>query len=299
MKHDLAAAIDLGTNTTLLLVARASGAELEVVHDECQTPRLGAGIATRGTLDPAARERTIQVLAHFAQKLDTLQVARERTRVVGTAVLRRASDAREFVAAVRARVGLDVEILPAEDEARLGALAVEAEGVGPDALVVDVGGGSSEIACTALDLRRSVPIGAVVLSEMFPAASDFERMIEHARSAVAAFPEGVARGRTVVALGGTAVNLACLALDLPRFDARAAEGVLVDTARARQWAERLARMPAAARLALPLEAERALILPAGLTCLAATLERIGAANLRVSGRGLRFGVLREILFGSR
>jgi exopolyphosphatase/guanosine-5'-triphosphate,3'-diphosphate pyrophosphatase len=299
MKQDLAAAIDLGTNTTLLLVARASGAGLEVVHDECQTPRLGTGIAARGTLDPTARERTIQVLAHFARKLEQLQVPRERTRVVSTEVLRRASDAREFVAAVRARVGLEIEILPAKDEARLGALAVEGEGVGPEALVVDVGGGSSEIACTALDLRQSVPIGAVVLSEMFPAASDFERMAEHARLAVVEFPQGIARERTVVALGGTAVNLGCLALDLPRFDPRAAEGALVDTDRARHWGETLARMPIAVRLALPLEAERAMILPAGLACLAATLERIGASKVRVSGRGLRFGVVREILFNPR
>jgi exopolyphosphatase/guanosine-5'-triphosphate,3'-diphosphate pyrophosphatase len=218
---------------------------------------------------------------------------------VSTAVLRRAADAREFVAAVRARVGLDIEILPAEDEARLGALAVAAEGVGPDALVIDVGGGSSEIACTALDLRQSVPIGAVVLSEMFPAASDFERMTEHARSTVAAFQDGVARGRTVVALGGTAVNLACLSLDLARFDARAAEGAVLEAPTARHWAAQLARMPIAARLALPLEAERAMILPAGLACLSATLERIGAVELRVSGRGLRFGVVREILSATR
>src|SRR4029079_8718010 len=123
MNEQLAAAIDLGTNTVLLLVARPAGSGLEVVLDECHTPRLGAGVAARKTLDPAARERTIQVLAHFARKLESLGVARERTRVVGTAVLRRASDAPECVAAVRARVGLDVEILSGEEEARLGALA--------------------------------------------------------------------------------------------------------------------------------------------------------------------------------
>jgi exopolyphosphatase/guanosine-5'-triphosphate,3'-diphosphate pyrophosphatase len=307
MDEKLAAAIDLGTNTTLLLVARlggpaqgsTSGAAIEVVHDECRTPRLGAGVAARKTLDPAARERTIQVLAHFARKLDALGVARERTRVVGTAVLRRATDAPEFVAAVRARVGLEVEILPAEEEARLGALAAAGEGVGDDAVVVDVGGGSSEIACAALDLRQSVPIGAVVLSEMFPAAADFTALQEHARAQAAAFPADVARERTVVALGGTAVNAACLVLDLARFDARAAEGATVETTRVRELGEELARMPVAARLALPLEAERALILPAGLACLAATLERIGAARVRVSGRGLRYGVVREILARNR
>jgi exopolyphosphatase/guanosine-5'-triphosphate,3'-diphosphate pyrophosphatase len=295
MNEQLAAAIDLGTNTVLLLVARSKGSGLEVVLDECHTPRLGAGVAARGTLDPAARERTMQVLAHFARKLETLGVPRERTRVVGTAVLRRATDASEFVAAVRARVGLDVQILSGDEEARLGTLAAAAEGVGADAVVVDVGGGSSEVACAALDLRRSIPIGAVVLSEMFPAPSEFVALQAHADAEAAAFPADVARGRTVVALGGTAVNAACLDLDLARFDPLAAEGATVETPRVRELAHVLARMPVAARLALPLEAERALILPAGLVCLAATLERIGAANMRVSSRGLRYGVVLAIL----
>jgi exopolyphosphatase/guanosine-5'-triphosphate,3'-diphosphate pyrophosphatase len=296
IKPELAAAIDLGTNTALLLVARyAAGKGLIVVTDECRTPRLGAGLAARGTLDPAARERAIEALGAFAFRLKVLGVAPERTRVVGTAALRRAKDAAEFVAQVRARTGLSIEILPAEEEARLGLMAISADGGGPDTVIVDVGGGSTEIACGELDLRQSVPVGAVVLTEMFPSALDFPRLLEHARAELRAFPDGLARDRPVLALGGTAVNLACLTLDLARFDAQKAEGVRIDAAQALRFAEDLARMSVVARVERPIETERAMILPAGLACLGATLERLSASKVTVTTRGLRHGVLRWIL----
>ena len=96
-------------------------------------------------------------------------------------------------------------------------------------------------------------------------------------------------------LGGTATNLACLALGLPAFDPAAVEGVQVPAHSARHWADELASRPLAERSPLPIEADRAQILPAGLACLAACLERLEARDVRVSGRGLRYGVLREIL----
>ena len=296
MNPEPAAAIDLGTNTALLLVARrAADGSLDVVADECRTPRLGARLAALGSLDPDARERTIAVLSWFAQRLERLGVARERTRVVGTAALRRAPDARAFVDQVRARTGLEVEILPPEEEARLGLLAVTAEGAGPDVLVIDVGGGSTEIACSDLDLRQSVPVGAVVLTEACPSARDFPRMLERAREEVRAFPADLARERPVLAMGGTAVNLGCLVLGLERFDRERAEGASVATTQALRFAEELARAPIADRTRLPIETERALILPAGLACLGAALERLGAPGAAVTGRGLRHGVVRELL----
>jgi exopolyphosphatase/guanosine-5'-triphosphate,3'-diphosphate pyrophosphatase len=97
-----------------------------------------------------------------------------------------------------------------------------------------------------------------------------------------------------VLLGGTALNLGCLELGLERFDHLRAEGLRVELGSAWRWAERLAALPLAGRMALPLEPERAAILPAGLACAAAALERLAPAGLRVSGRGLRFGVLREL-----
>lgn len=301
MKHGLCAAIDLGTNTALLLVARRDDCgALEIVEDHCQTPRLGTGVARTGMLDAAACERTLAALAFFATRLDALGVPRSATRAVGTAVLRRARDARAFVQVVRARTGLEIEIITAEEEARLSQVAITAEGASRDAIVIDVGGGSTEVSCTALGLRASVPIGAVVLTETFLAnpalePGGFAALCARATTEVAQFPAGIAAGRTVFALGGTGVNLACLALGFPRFDHLAAEGAVFETRHARAFAEKLAALTLEQRLALPIEAERAEILPAGMAVLAAVFERLSAKEVRVTGRGLRFGVVHDLL----
>jgi len=288
----LVGAIDLGTNTVLLLIARARATgEFVIVEDHCLTPRLGEGLAANEVLQQLAVERTLEALAFFAERLRILNVAPERTRVVSTAVLRRARDAQSFVHLARERTGLTIEIVSGEEEAHLGEIAVAAEGVTRESVVIDVGGGSTEVSCGALALRRSLAIGAVVLNEATP----HDRYFETAARAADELPAGVARARDVVVLGGTGVNLACLYLGLARFDHERAEGTRVDAGAARKWAQTLTSLPLAARYAFPIEHERALILPAGLSILACVLERLEAKSFRVTGRGLRFGVARELL----
>jgi exopolyphosphatase / guanosine-5'-triphosphate,3'-diphosphate pyrophosphatase len=289
------AALDVGTNSVLLLVARAgpSGA-LEVLEDHCRMPRLGEGLARSGRIGPAAAQRALEALEFFGARLRALGQPQERTRAVGTAVLRRARNAAEFVEAARARTGLSIEVIDEAEEARLGQLAVLGEIAPARAAIVDVGGGSTEFTSADGRLRLSIPIGAVVLCERFPAAADFPALCAEARAAAAAFPARAAEGEECVLLGGTAVNLGCLEQGLDRFDHLRAEGLRIELGAARRWAERLAALPLERRSALPLEPERAAILPAGLACAAAALERLAPAGLRVSGRGLRYGVLRDL-----
>jgi len=289
------AALDVGTNTVLLLVARAGerGA-LEVLEDHCSTPRLGEGLARSGAIAPAAAERALAALELFARRLSELGLPRARTRAVGTAVLRRARNAAQFVGRVRARTGLSIEVLGEDEEAELAHLAVAGELAGARAAIVDVGGGSTEFSSADGGLRLSIPVGAVVLSESFPAAADFPGLLAAARAAASALPERGAAAEACVLLGGTAVNLAALARGLERFDPERAEGGPVSAALALHWARELAAMPLERRLELPLEPERAAILPAGLACAAAALERVAPASVRASGRGLRFGVVRRL-----
>jgi exopolyphosphatase / guanosine-5'-triphosphate,3'-diphosphate pyrophosphatase len=293
------AALDVGTNTLLLLVARAGErGTLEVLEDHCRTPRLGEGLAREGRIAPAAAERALAALDFFAQRLVELGVPPARTRAVGTAVLRRARNAPEFVAAARIRTGLAIEVLGEEQEARLSHLAVVGELAGARAAIVDVGGGSTEFTSADGSLRLSIPVGAVVLCESFPGPADFRALSDAARAAAERFPAGGAAGEECVLLGGTALNLACLELGLERFDQERAEGARVAPEAARRWAERLSGLTHEQRLELPIEPERAAILPAGLACAAAALERLRPADLRTSGRGLRFGVLRDLLGGA-
>lgn len=288
---ELAAAIDVGTNTVLCLVgARGPRSTARVVDDRSEMPRLGEGLARSETLDPAAAERTLRVLEGYARRLDELGVPPVRRRAVSTAVLRRARDAEAFVREARERTGLAIDVLSGEDEARLGYAAV-AEGRA--AVVIDVGGGSTEVAWDEGRARASVPVGAVVLTELH--GDDVEGAIASAREACLGLPEGVAGETGVIAIGGTAVNLACLALDLPAFDAERADGTRIEAPLAWSEARALAALPVARRAERPIEEGRAGVLPAGLACLGAALERVGAAEARVSLRGLRYGVLAELL----
>jgi len=296
----LLAVIDLGTNTTLLHIARlAPDGRLEVVEDLCRTPRLGAGLAQSGALDRAARARTLEVLGVYARRIQQLGVPASRVRAVGTACLRQARDGAEFAAEVRARLGLPLEVLSAEDEARLSALAVRGAGVDERCVVVDVGGGSTEVACEELGLRWSRPIGAVLLSETYLGAAPhapggYPALEQHARGECSSLPQGVARGREVVAVGGTGVNLASLHLGLTRFDPLLAEGCRIPVEAAGRLGRVLAAESLQARRLRPIESERAEILPAGLACLAAVLERLAALTIRTTTRGLRHGLALEI-----
>ncbi len=294
----LFAALDIGTNTMLLLVGRAGPAgELVVVEDHCRTPRLGAGLATSGGIEPAAFERGLDVLQEFATRLAALAVPAARTRAVGTAVLRRARNAPEFLAAVRARTGLVLEVLREAEEAELAHLAVAGELRGSSAAVIDVGGGSTEYTSADGRTRLSAPVGAVVLSEAHPGHSRevVEALQRAAAAACTRFPEGDARGQPLVILGGTAVNLAALEGGFERFDPERAEGARVDPGAAARWADRLGLLLPEQRLRFPIERERAGILHAGLACLAAALGRVQPREVRASGRGLRYGVLRALL----
>ena len=296
----LTAAIDLGTNTALLLVARrTSTGSLEVVEELCRTPRLGSGLARRATLDPEACARAQAVLKEYRARLDALGVAPAHVRAVGTACLRRAADGAAWAEQMRTVTGVPLEVLSEEEEAHLSALAVSAEGVGPTAVVIDVGGGSTEVGCEALELRQSRPMGAVVLTETYLGPDPLQpggyaALWAHAQAQAAHFPRGIAAGRPVVAVGGTGVNLACLQANLTRFDPHAVEGAELDTHSVAPLARHLSSLSLDERRALPIETERAEVLPAGLACLAATLEHLSASRFRITGRGLRYGVIRAM-----
>jgi exopolyphosphatase/guanosine-5'-triphosphate,3'-diphosphate pyrophosphatase len=119
------AAVDVGTNTTLMLIAaRGSDGGLRVLADHCSTTRLGEGIATSGVLAEAAMERTLDCLRGFSDQARSAGVSPERQRLVSTAVLRRAADAQRFQDRVRSELGLTLEVLSESEEGRLAHRAV-------------------------------------------------------------------------------------------------------------------------------------------------------------------------------
>ncbi len=284
------ACIDIGSNTTRLLVADVAGGGLVEVHQERAFTRLGRAVARDGGFPAGKLDELGQVVA--AQLERARQLGATDVRCVATACVRHASNADELVSHVRARCGgLDVEVLSEQDEARLafaGAARTLNRASGGPLAVLDVGGGSCELAVGTAPDRvswwRSVRLGSGELTDACvrsdpPSAGELAALRTRASAALV----GLAPPRVALALavGGGATSVRQLAG--PRLDAAAIAAAL----------SVLTAAPAAevaARLGLDLE--RVKLLPAGLVILGAFSTLLGAP-LQISAGGLREGALLE------
>jgi exopolyphosphatase/guanosine-5'-triphosphate,3'-diphosphate pyrophosphatase len=235
-----------------------------------------------------------------------------QARCVATEACRSAINGPEFLARVRRATGIELELLEHEQEAQLallGCLPLIERSAGP-ALLVDIGGGSTEIlwldhndAAGGGPTSVSLPIGVVALSEAFtsePDPSTFEAMVRYVRAAI----EGVrvvhfgskASPGQLIGTSGTITTLAALHLDLRRYDRRRIDGLVLDRAAVAAVSERLRAMTNAARATHPcIGPGRADLVVAGCAILEAVLRTWPATVLRVADRGLREGILQGLM----
>ena len=285
------AVVDLGTNSCLLLVGRRGAEGLEVLLDRSEVPRMGEGLDRTGRVGPPALERLRTVLAGYLEEARALGAS--GIKVGGTAALRRATNQAEVLAAL-AGPGIELEVIDEEREARMGWLAAA-----PATGVLDVGGGSTEVALDGGRAWASAPVGATVLVERVADAGSgkFTELVEEARRVLAAAYKDLAVSGTEgwVALGGTPTNLASLCMGLSGFDHLAVEGTVCTASDAARWGAELAERSLEDRLELPIEASRARVLHGGMAILVAAMEHLGLFEVRVTGRGLRYGYLSECL----
>jgi exopolyphosphatase/guanosine-5'-triphosphate,3'-diphosphate pyrophosphatase len=269
------AAIDLGTNNCRLLIARPSGENFVVIDAFSRVVRLGEGLAQTGRLSQEAMDRTLAALRVCADKLVRRNVYLARS--VATEACRRAVNGAEFIDRVRQETGIALDIISAREEARLAVLGCHVlleTGLGP-AMIFDIGGGSTELVLIEstetvpriLDWQ-SVPWGVVSLTESCGAEGPdaaarkarYTRMREMVSDSFASFAERASLARAEAAsrgplrlLGtsGTVTTLASLHLDLPQYDRRAVDGLIVPTASMRAISTRLSTMALADRRELP------------------------------------------------
>jgi exopolyphosphatase/guanosine-5'-triphosphate,3'-diphosphate pyrophosphatase len=307
-------AIDLGTNSCRLLIARAGEGAFTVIDAFSRIVRLGEGLSHSDSLSEAAMDRAVGALAVCADKLRRRNVSLVRS--VATEACRRATNGAEFVERVRIETGIVLDIIEPQEEARLAVLGCHKllePGDGP-ALIFDIGGGSTELVLVdhmggipRIISWWSAPWGVVSLTESEGRDAlegpdrllAYKRMRERARHAFARFADMLPQKREGIRLlgtSGTVTTLASVHLALPSYDRKAVDGLHVPVGAMQEISTMIAGMDYAQRSRLPcIGAERADLVVAGCAILEAIIEIWPAENLGIADRGIREGILRSLM----
>jgi exopolyphosphatase/guanosine-5'-triphosphate,3'-diphosphate pyrophosphatase len=297
------AAIDIGTNTVLLLVAEQREGKLVAVEEHATITRLGQDVDKTRMLAPEAVARTQACLDRYAAIVARLGVS--RTDVVGTSAMRDAGGGDAVRAHVKARFGVEARTISGDEEARLtfsGALS----GLSlPERVVVfDIGGGSTEVvdgdqSSRAIRFARSFDVGSVRLTERHvrhdpPTSDERAAVAQAAAEAFASVPQSV-RGATVIGIAGTVTTLAAVSLGMTTYDASRVHGLTMELGELERVVATLAAVPLEERTKIPgLEPKRADVIVAGGLIALAFLRHVGAPSVVVSDRGVRWGLAEQL-----
>lgn len=301
------AAIDVGTNTVRLLVAEAEGpGRFRPLFEDQTITRLGEGFRASRTLGREPMRRTIEVVARYGETARSYGA--EAIAAVGTAAVRDARNGAEFCDALERAAGLRCEPLSGEGEAALMLQGVlHSLGLRHERLLVlDVGGGSTEIVLAAgatPERLLSVRLGVVALTERY-LKSNPPRSWELVKleGGIAEQMDGLrdrigdVRGRLCAGTAGTVTTLAAIDMGLREYDARRANGYRLYRRRLTELYRWLARMTVESRRRVPgLEPGRADVIVAGAAIMLQAMEALGFSEVKVSDGGLREGVLLDLI----
>jgi exopolyphosphatase/guanosine-5'-triphosphate,3'-diphosphate pyrophosphatase len=293
------AAIDLGTNSTRLLVADVADGRLREVERRLTITRLGEGVDERRRLLPLPIARVRNCLTDYRRALEELGA--ERTLAVGTSAVRDAENGEAFLGEIEWSYGFTTCLLSGDEEALLTLRGVTAgRQLEPGTVVVDVGGGSTELVLGGpggLGFRVSLDVGCVRLTERFFAADPTEQAeLDACAGAVRALlaeqvPDFVrATVRAAIGVAGTVTTLAALDLRLAAYDRERVHGHRIAAEHVGHQLHRLAALPLAERRQVPaLEPERAPVIVAGLVVVREVLAHLGLTELEASEQDLLHG----------
>ena len=270
------ASVDLGTNSTRLLVADANGTLEEVVRRLAIT-RLGEGVDERRRLLPLPIARVRNVLSDYRRELE--QLGAERTLCIATSAVRDAENGEAFLGEIERGYGFTTRLLTGEEEAALTLRGIGA--VEPGTLVVDIGGGSTELQVVGTELRTSLDIGCVRLTERF--GDQVEAARAHVRGLL---PQ--AETTRAVGVAGTVTTIAALDLGLSEYDPERIHGHSISTDAAEEQLSRLASLTVEERAQI-VEPGRAPVIVAGAAILAEILDFYGLEAIEASERDILHG----------
>ena len=296
------AVLDVGTNSVKFHVGeRGADGAWRTIADRAEVTRLGEGLDESGRLGAEPIARTVAAIADMVDEARRDGV--EAIAAVGTAGMRIAPNSAELVDGVRERTGVEIEVIPGEEEARLAYVAAVSglRLAGGSLAVFDTGGGSSQFTFgrgTDVDERFSVNVGAARFTERFGLDGPVsEQVLAEALEAIAADLarlDGRPAPDTLVGMGGAVTNLAAVKHGLERYDAAVVQGTVLDRAEIDRQIELYRTRTADERLGIAgLQPNRAEVILAG-ACIVRTIgAKLGSESLVVSDRGLRHGLLAE------
>src|ERR1700742_2040198 len=308
------AALDLGTNNCRLLIACPSGDGFRVVDSFSRIIRLGEGISATGCISEAAIERAIGALSICRDKIQARSAG--RLRLIATEACRAASNAQGFRERVATETGIRLEVINRETEAALAVLGCSPllDPHGRGAILFDIGGGSTELvrierdpsvgdAAPRIKAWMSIPLGVVTLAEHFGGRDvtpqSYAAMIAEVAKHVGPFAAEHAQdlaGMHLLGTSGTVTTLAGTHLNLHRYDRRRVDGIWMSDAQITETIARLLRMSYRERAANHcISVERADLVLAGCAILDAIRNAFPLPRLRVADRGLREGMLVEMM----
>ena len=301
------AAIDIGTNSVLLLVARVDAAgRLTPIEEHATITRLGEGVDKTRELAPAAIDRTLKCLERYSEIIASHGVV--KVDAVGTSAMRDARGGEELRAKAAALLGIEPRTISGDEEARLtfrGGVSGLKLGSGP-VVVFDIGGGSTELirgdaSTLTAEAGVSIDVGSVRLTERHvrcdpPTPAELDAIRADVERLLATAPP--LTGATLVGVAGTVTTIAAIARGVDPYDAALIHGAALSRAEIEATALRLASLPLAERQRLPgLSPKRADVIVAGTELCAAIVRRAGADQLIVSDRGVRWGLAEALAAG--
>jgi exopolyphosphatase/guanosine-5'-triphosphate,3'-diphosphate pyrophosphatase len=294
------AVVDIGTNSTRLLIAEVGDGRVEEVDRRTTVTRLGEGLEASGRLSDAAMARVSDALASYREAIDAYGA--ERVVAVATSAMRDAANGPAFRDEIQRRFGMDARTISGDEEARLTFLGATAgRDAGAATLVIDIGGGSTEYVTgrpgADPDFHVSTRMGSVRHTERHlhhdpPTADELDALAEDARATVEADVPADVRERVDagIAVAGTATSLAAIDQELDPYDPEKVHGYRLSLARCKALVERLAGLTVAERRALAgLHPDRAPTIVAGAVILLESMRAFGLDSVEISETDILHG----------
>ncbi len=324
---ELYAALDLGTNNCRLLIARPSFHQqnqyktLKVVDSYSRIVRLGEGVSETGRLGEEAMRRTLKALATCKQKLSRYGIA--KYRFVATEACRRASNAEQFLSRVREELGLTIDIISNEEEARLAFLGCSSllQKDTSYALAFDIGGGSTEFMWVKIDAEQpinshkrhliqdwvSLPYGVMNMSEQFGGPAFTEMYFEEIVAKISGLLNPIERDNQIaqrmwkenvqmLSTSGTVTTLAAIHLDLPHYDRSKIDGIKLSISDIRGATQTLMRMSPSQRATHPcIGSSRTDFILSGCAIFEAIARTFPIDKITIADRGVREGIIVSLM----